>query len=139
MATHPVRPISDELGTDITFKGLLEECGPGGAIKTLSALEAHTERQRNWYKGVCLAYLSDKTGYTEDEMDMRIKAECGSMLKKEAILLGYQPDGKPLVYYRPTITGVGKRKMADFITNVLAASVTHEWGLPHPDPELRSK
>lgn len=105
----------------------------GGAIKILSRVEYHTDQQRKWYKGVCLRGLSDWTGDTPGEWDLKIKALCGGgLLKKEIIYIG---DGKTCE--RLTTVGVGKRNFTQFIQNILSKAIEMDWPVTPPDAELR--
>lgn len=146
MLTYQVKQIIDGEPTFKTpLKDILAECRHGGAIQVLSPLEHHTARQRRWYKGICLAGLSDWNGETVDEWDLRLKAECNGneLLKKEDIYMGrYLP---PVT--RLTIVGVGKKNMTAFIENILskatgvdeATGVCNDWPVTPPDPDLRKK
>ena len=113
---------------------ILAELKEGGALRTLSPLEYHTDRQRRWYKGICLRGLSDWNGDTKDEWDLRLKALCNGneLLKKETIYLGI---GKTCT--RLTIVGVGKQNMTAFIENILSKAITMDWPVTAPDEELR--
>ena len=103
-------------------------------IIVLNEDEAITERQRRWYKGVCLKGLSDWNGETEDEWDYRLKVECGAEIFK---MLKYEYEGKE--YYRPeSITSKTKKQMTEFIENILSTAITKEWPVYPPDPDLRS-
>lgn len=48
------------------------------AVKVLSEVEYITERQRNWYKGICLPFLveNDENKETKDWWDRKVKKEC---------------------------------------------------------------
>ena len=48
------------------LQAILGELERGGAVKLLSPLEHHTDRQRRWYKGVVLPHLvkNDENGET---------------------------------------------------------------------------
>ena len=72
------------------LSAILSDLEVGGCIKTLSPLEHHTDRQRRWYRGVCLRQLSEWSGDTCDEWDLKLKALCNGneLLKKETIYLG---------------------------------------------------
>ena len=102
-------------------------------IVVLNEAEAITDRQRRWYKGICLKELSDWNGDTVDEWDFRLKTECGAEIFK---MLKFKYSGKE--FYRPqSITSVGKKQMIQFIENILSISITKEWPVYPPDPELR--
>jgi hypothetical protein len=130
------KPTFSKDGAPVHLKDLLASMQHGGAVKVLTPLESHTDRQRRWYKGVCLTGLSDWSGDTKDEWDLRLKAECNGneLLKKESILYA---DGQ--ICTRLTIIDVGKRKMTQFIENILSLAITKDWPVTPPDPELRSK
>ena len=106
----------------------------GGAIKTLSPLEHHTDRQRRWYKGICIKGLSDWSGDTPSEWDLRLKAQCGGteLLKQELIYMGVGSSCTRL-----TIRGVGKRNLTAYIENVLSKSIEMNWPVTPPDRDLR--
>ena len=120
---------------EVPLRDILAELKEGGALQTLSPLEYHTDRQRRWYKGVCLRGLSDWNGDTKDEWDLRLKALCNGneLLKKEAIYLGIG-----MTCTRLTIVGVGKRNMTAYIENILSKAIEMEWPVSPPDPELRT-
>lgn len=135
MPTHEVKQMIDGQPTfDKPLADILGELKAGGAIKTLSPVEYHTDRQRRWYKGVCLKGLSEWNGDTVDEWDLRLKALCNGneLLKKETIYLG---PGTSCV--RLTIVGVGKRNLTAFIENILSKAIEMDWPVTPPDPELR--
>ena len=135
MATYQVIQIIDDEPTfERPLSEILAELKTGGAIKTLSPLEHHTDRQRRWYKGTCLKGLSDWNGDTPDEWDLRLKAECNGneLLKKETIYLG---PGTSCV--RLTIVGVGKQNLTAYIKNILSKAIEMDWPVSPPDPELR--
>ncbi len=106
---------------------------PHFAIAILDEDEYLTDRQIRWYKGVCLRQLSDWNGDTPDEWDYRLKTECGAEIFK---MLRYECNGKEC--FRPqSITSKGKKKMTQFIENILSKSITMDWPVVPPDPELR--
>lgn len=134
MPTHPVITVIDEIPTfDKPLSEILSVLKVGGAIKTMTPLEHHTDRQRRWYKGVCLTGLCDWNGDTKGEWDLVLKALCGGgLLNTEDI---YLTGGH--VYQRMTIVGVGKKNMTEFIENILAKAIEMEWPVTAPDPDLR--
>ena len=141
MATYKVEAIIDGEPTFcVPLNLILAELDIGGALKVLSPLEYHTDRQRKWYRGICLKGLSDWNGDTIEEWDARLKAECGGdeLLNKETVYMGQMSNGKPVVLERRTIVGVGKRNMTTFIENILSKSIEKGWIVTPPDPELRS-
>jgi len=102
-------------------------------IVVLNEDEAITDRQRRWYKGVCLKELSGWNGETVDEWDYRLKTECGSEIFK---MLEFDYEGKKC--FRPqSITSISKKNMTDFIENILSKSITMDWPVYPPDPDLR--
>ena len=76
-------------------------------IKVMNEDEWLTDRQRRWYKGICLRGLSEWNGETVDEWDYRLKVECGAEIFK---VIEYEYEGKK--YYRPeSITSKSKKQM----------------------------
>ena len=103
-------------------------------IKVLNEDEYHTDRQRRWYKGICLRELSDWNGDTVDEWDYRLKVECGAEICR---MLRFQYG--EMIYWRPeSITSKSKKQMTQFIENILSKSITEGWPVDPPDPDLRS-
>jgi hypothetical protein len=137
MATYPVQSIVNGQPTfSEPLKSILSGLKEGGCIKTLSPLEHHTDRQRRWYKGVCLKGLSDWNGDTVDEWDYRLKSLCNGneLLKTQVIYMGF---GKTCE--RLTIVGVCKKNLTQFIENILSLAVTEDWPVTPPDPDLRKE
>lgn len=124
-----------------TFKVLLDEIlgqlEYGGALRVLTPLEHHTDRQRRWYRGVCLPWLAEHDENRESIAwwDREVKRLCDglNLLKKEILL---DEDGTSVG--RLTIKEVGKRNMTAFINEILAKSVEKNWGIAPPDKELRT-
>ena len=106
----------------------------GGALKILTPLEYHTDRQRKWYKGICLKGLSEWSGETSAWWDRELKKHCfgAELLKRETWLT---ERGQPVS--RLTIVGVGKKNMTAFIENILSKSIEMDWPVTPPDKELR--
>lgn len=132
---YPIRSMIDGQPTfDQPLQEILTECKPGGALRILDPLEYHTERQRRWYKGICLRGLSEWNGETTGDWDLRLKAYCNGneLLKKEPIYLG-----SGVVVTRLTIKEVGKRNMTAFIQNILSESLKNDWPVTPPDTDLR--
>lgn len=102
-------------------------------VRVLDADEYHTDRQRRWYKGVCLRGLSDWNGDTEGEWDTRLKILCGAELLKLSEL---EYNGNT-VLIPASITTLSKKKMTQFIENILAKAIEMNWPVYPPDPELR--
>ena len=69
----------------VKLQNILDSLEHGGGLKVLTPLEYHTDQQRKWYKGVCIAGLCDWNGETPCEWDKRLKDECGGneLLKKD--------------------------------------------------------
>jgi len=106
---------------------------PASYILILNSDEYITDRQRRWYRGVCLKGLSDWNGDTVDVWDYRLKTECGAEIFK---MLKFEYNGQ--VYYRPeSITGKTKNQMTQFIENILSWAISKEWPVYPPDPDLR--
>ena len=133
--THPVIQITEEGPTfEKKLSEILAELRHGGALKVLSPLEHHTDQQRKWYRGICLRGLSEWSGDTPDEWDLRLKALCGGddLLKKETIYLG-----PGTTCERLTIVGVGKRNLTAYIENILSKAIEMDWPVTAPDKDLR--
>lgn len=115
---------------------ILAQLKQGGALKTLSPLEHHTDRQRRWYRGICLPWLvkHDENKESIAWWDREVKRFCDglNLLKKEILL---DEDGTSVG--RLTIKEVGKKNMTAFINEILAKSVEKNWGVAPPDKELR--
>jgi hypothetical protein len=117
---------------------ILSRCKQGGALQILDPKEYLTDRQRRWYKGVCLPFLAknDENQETVEWWDTEVKRLCGGLayLKKEIFFL----EDKRAVG-RLTTKNVGKKKMTLFINEIIAQSVARGWGLTAPDAELRGE
>lgn len=143
MPTHEVIAIIEG---EPTFKKplaeILSELVPGGAIKTLTPLEHITDRQRRWYKGVCLRDLvrNDENGETAGWWDTEVKKECNglALLKKEVFFIDDGSGGR-IGIGRLTTKGVGKRNMTAFIEEILSQSMSRGWDIGPPDPDLRKE
>ena len=122
-----------------TYGDILMEVKPGGAIKILDPIECITDRQRRWYKGVCLPWLAkhDENQESTYWWDSEVKRQCDglSLLKKE-VFFTETIDGDKIPIGRLTTRGVGKRNMTTFINEILAKSVEKNWGLAPPDRDL---
>jgi len=144
MPTYPVQFVTDEGPTfEKPLKEILGEMGPGWALKVMPPTEYITDRQRRWYKGVCLRDLvkHDENGESEAWWDEKVKRECNGLayLKKEGMVAEIQIAGeKTKIHFgRLTTKGVGRRKMTAFIEEILAKAVQNAWPIGPPDPELR--
>ena len=106
---------------------------PHFVILVLDEDEAITDRQRRWYKGVCLKGLSEWNGDTVDEWDYRLKVECGAEIFK---VLKFQYSD--MTYWRPeSITSKSKKQITEFIENILSKAITENWPVYPPDQDLR--
>ena len=138
---YPVKQIVDGMPTfERPMDDILAELRMGGAMETLTPLRHITERQRRWYKGVCLRDLSkhDENAETVEWWDDEVKRECKglSLLKKEVYF--YQDiTGNKIGIGRLTTKGVGKKNMTDFIEEILSVAMTKNWPITAPNPDLR--
>lgn len=133
---YQVIDIINDLPTfEVPWLDILKSLKRGGAIKILTPAEYHTERQRKWYKGICLKGLSDWSGETKEWWDAKLKNECfgDKLLKREK---WFDEDG--IIRSRLTIKGVGKKNMTAFIENILSKAIEMDWPVTPPDPDLRS-
>ena len=141
MSTYPVISVID--GQPCFEKPLdliLGDLRQGGAIKTLTPLEAITDRQRRWYKGVALRDLvkNDENGEGLAWWDDEVKRVCsGLALLKKEIFFMQSDSGQKIPVGRLTTKGVGKRNMTLFIEEILSKSMEKGWDISPPDPELR--
>jgi len=143
--THQVISIVDGEPTfERPLKEILSGLEYGGAIKILSPLDYITDRQRRWYKGVCLRGLvkNDENGETEAWWDLEVKSKCNGLayLKKEGIdfELKLGDEVTRVTIGRLTTKGVGKRNMSTFIEEILSQSMSRGWNISPPDKDLRS-
>ena len=142
MSIHQVKAMIDGEPTfEKPLKEILAELEMGGALKTLAPLEYITDRQRRWYKGICLRDLvkNDENGETAGWWDTELKRECKglALLKKEFFFID-DGAGNRIGVGRLTTKGVGKRNMTQFIEEILSQSMARGWNISPPDPELRS-
>ena len=142
MATHEVIAI---INGEPTFEKLLSEIlaelKVGGAIKIMTPLEHITDRQRRWYKGVCLPDLAknDENGETVGWWDDEVKRQCkGLALLKKEIYYYQDSIGGKIGIGRLTTKGVGKKNMTLFIEEILSQAMVRGWPIGAPDPDLRS-
>lgn len=128
---------TDEQGRVLTdWPKVYAECAkyPKFVIKVMNENDYITDRQRRWYKGICLKELSDWNGDTVDEWDYRLKVECGAEI---FTMLSFEYGG--MKYWRPeSITSKSKKQMTQFIENILSKAITDDWPVDPPDPDLRS-
>jgi len=102
-------------------------------VVVMDAEQEYTDRQRRWYKGVCLKGLSEWNGESKDQWDARLKSICGSELFKFRAI---EVDGKHVVV-PDSISARSKRQMTEFIENILAKAIEMDWPVYPPDPDLR--
>jgi len=146
MPTYRVKEIVNfEPVFEKPIKEILADLKFGGALQTLTPLEYHTARQRRLYKGVCLRDLvkHDENGETKAWWDLEVKSKCNGLayLKKEGMdfELKLGDETTRVTIGRLTTKGVGKRKMTDFIEEILSKAMEKGWNIGPPDPDLRSK
>lgn len=143
MPTHQVKSIVNGMPTfEKPLSVLLGTLEVGGAMKLLSPLEYITDRQRRWYKGVCLRELAknDENGETEGWWDTEVKKLCNglALLKKEIFFVDDGTGGR-FGMGRLTTKNVGKRNMTQFIEEILSQSMSRGWDIGPPDPGLVSE
>jgi hypothetical protein len=147
MPTYPVKSIVDGQPTfETPLDAILGDLKAGGAIKTLTAAEYITERQRAWWKGILLPSLAKHTGDSIEYWETRLKLA----VLPEEFQPYYVPMGKQVFPVVPSITKLSKKKM----TLLIEGSVGHlhdeqqylrgntRYGdeflwVTLPDPELR--
>lgn len=139
---YPVISIIDNQPTfEVPLSEILSEIKRGGALKVLDPLEYITDRQRRWYKGVALPWLAkhDENQESLAWWDDEVKRVCNGLeyLKKEIYFIE-TIEGHRVPIGRLTTKGVGIKKMTMFIEEILAMSVTKNWGLAPPDKDLRT-
>ena len=134
--------INDQPTFEVPLGLILAEMGMGYALKILSPTEYITDRQRRWYKGVCLRDLvkNDENGETMGWWDLEVKRQCNglALLNKEIF---YFEDGlgNKIGTGRLTTKNVGRRNMTLFIEEILSKSMELGWDVSPPDPDLRRK
>ena len=144
MPTYQVKMITDDGPTfEKPLDEILSDLSVGGAIKTMTAVEYITDRQRRWYKGICLPALvkHDENGETAEWWDTAVKRLCGGLayLKKDIIFveIGLANGTQTVGVGRLTTKGVGKRNMTAFIEEILSQAMQRGWPVSPPDPDLR--
>lgn len=142
MSTYEVKSIIDNQPTfEKPLQEIFSELTVGGAIKLLTPIEHITDRQRRWYKGVCLPTLAkcDENQETVAWWDTEVKRLCSGLayLKKE-IFFVEDSLGSKIGIGRLTTKDVGKKNMTLFIEEILAQAVQRGWPISVPDKELRS-
>lgn len=143
MNTYYVKETIDGMPTfEVPLPEILRRCVRGGAVKILSPNDYITDRQRRWYKGVCLRQLaeSDENGESVGWWDTEVKRQCNGLafLKKEIFFIDDGAGGR-IGVGRLTTKGVGKRNMTLFIEEILSKAVANGWNISPPDPDLRSQ
>ena len=138
MPTYNVTSIIDEQPCFEKPLGvILSDLKQGGAIKTMSPLEAITDRQRRFWKGVLLPSLSKDSGdsvrYWENYLKMTVMPD------------DFKPEitqvGNAVFVQIKSITELSKKKM----TYLLEESILHlrddldKLWVTFPDAELRKK
>jgi hypothetical protein len=124
------------------LESILSDLKQGGAIKLLTPLEAITDRQRRWYKGVCIPWLVKQDEKHNAEgvawWDDEVKRVCNglALLKKEIFFLE-SAGGVKVPCGRLTTRGVSKQKMTDFIEEILSKSLEKGWKNEPPRPFSR--
>ncbi len=134
--TYKVRFIDDKPTFEKPLDLILGELEPGGAIKILSPLEYHTDRQRAWWKGILLPELQKETGESISAWETRLKL---AVLPDDFALEYVTVNNRPYATI-PSITKLGKKKMTLLIEG--AVSQLHEWGFTWvtlPDDNLRRR
>ena len=117
-----------------TYGDIMMTVPPGGALRVLEPLEYYTHRQRAWYRGICLPGLSQWNGDTVSKWDERLKKECHG---KDLLKIEYWPLQDGTMLARLTIKKVGKKKMTQFIQEILDLARVKKWPITPPDPDLR--
>jgi hypothetical protein len=135
MPSYRVHSIIDGQPTfDVPLTTILAELKAGGALEVLSPAEYLTGQQVRWWKGVLLPSLAKETGESVSIWETRLKlAVLPDDFKAEYVSV----DGRPYATI-PSITRLGKRKMAQLIDGAVAQC--HEWGFSWvtlPDNELK--
>lgn len=145
MPTHEVISMVDNEPTfKKPLKEILAELEVGGALRTLKSIEYITDRQRRWYKGICLRDLvkNDENGETMGWWDLEVKSKCNGLayLKKEGLdfELKLGDEVTRVTIGRLTTKGVGKKNMTLFIEEILSKSMVEGWDISPPDPDLRN-
>jgi len=138
MPTYRCKMVNGQPAFGVKMSEILGQLEQGGGLKVLTPVEYITDQQRKWYKGICLPWLMkhDENQESREWWDMEVKSLCNGLglLKKEIFFLGY---GNSVG--RLTTKGVGVKNMTQFIEEILAMSVTKNWGISPPDKELRKK
>ncbi len=144
MPTHEVISIIDGEPTfKKPLKEILAELELKGALETKSPLKHHTDRQRRWYKGVCLRDLvkNDENGETKAWWDLKVKTECNGLAYLKKVGMDFElklgDEVAHVTIGRLTTVGVGKKNMTLFIEEILSKSMEQGWNIGPPDKDLR--
>jgi len=132
--------INGEPAFEVPMSDILSQVKDGGALKVLTPVEYVTDGQRRWYKGVALPWLvkHDENKESKDWWDTEVKRLCNGLgLLKKQVYFIESVTGQRIPIGRLTTKGVGVKKMTEFIEEILAMSVTKNWGVAPPDKELR--
>jgi hypothetical protein len=113
---------------------ILKDCKRGGAIQILDAVEAYTDQQRRWWKGVLLRELAKDSGDSIEYWETKLKL---AVLPDEftPFYLTLEEKLYPVV---PSITKLSSKKMNLLIEGSVAK--LHEWGfmwVTLPEKELK--
>ena len=134
MSTHHVKAMVDGQPTFAKpLPEILSELRAGGALKVLSPIEYHTDRQRRWFKGILLKSLSDDNGESTRQWESKLIT---AIFPED---VQYVSVNNQVFANIPSITRYGKKKMIQLIEE--SVPMCHEWGfawVTYPDEELRS-
>lgn len=135
MQKYPVRSIIECMPTfDVPVELIWPEFRMNGAMYVVSPFEYHTDRQRNWWKGVLLRGLEEETGESVSVWESRLKL---AVLPDDFRPQYFSIHDKPFASLS-SITSLSKKKMSQLIEG--SVSQLHEWGfhwVTLPDPDLR--
>ena len=118
---------------------ILSQFQNGDVLRLVPAEKYVSGAMGRWYWGPCLNELATN-GETKYEWDYRLKMLCGaSVLNREMVFCGLDAFGKAIPIERLTTKKVGKKKMCEYVENILSRAITEGWPVYPPDPELRTK
>ena len=128
--------IDGEPTVDKPLAEILADLKEGGALQTLTPAEYITKCQIAWWKGILLPALSNSTGDTEIDWEVRLKM---AVMRDE-----FQPEyveiGGVILPIYPSITTLSVKKMNLLIKG--SVSKCHDWGekwVTLPDSSLRKE
>jgi len=127
-----INVINDEPAFDVPIKKMWQGCKKGGVFKYLDPAEAHTDRQRKWFKGVLLKELSKDNGDSVRQWEIKLIA---AIFPED---IKYMAVNKQVFPVAPSVSTYGKKKMTELIEE--SVPMCHEWGfswVTYPDEELR--